>query len=244
MDLVLQVGGYLVGLVLQFLTINSMRHSAYREYPFLFLYVIADFLTALREIRPRLAYETGTPQAKKDWAAVYWIDEWVIQGLVFLLVISLVYRASAHLRPRRSLLAGLIGGTLLFAGISLWIHYSPEFKTGKWMTPWTRDMYFCAAILNLGLWAMLIASREKDRRLLMVSGALGIQFTAGAIGQALREISHDTVPVTAILIMVANLTCMFIWWQAFRHPAKSAERTVLPLPKTQKESAPSRRLSL
>jgi hypothetical protein len=230
MDLVLQVGGYLVGLVLQLLTINSMRGGAYRRYPFLFLYVIADFLTSLLEIWPRLQYDKGTPEAKHQWTVLYWIDEWIIQALVFLLVISLVYRASVRFRPRRTLMLLLISATLLFAGITWRIHYRPEYKTGKWMTPWTRDMYFGAAVLNLGLWAMLIGSRERDNKLLMISGALGIQFTAGAVGQALREISHATVPATAVLIMVANLTCMYIWWQAFRRPDDAPKATPPPHP--------------
>ena len=41
------------------------------------------------------------------------------------------------------------------------------------MTPWTRDLNFGAAILDLGLWALLIGSRQKDRKLLLVTGALG-----------------------------------------------------------------------
>jgi len=219
MNLVLQVGVYAVGLLLQVLTINAMRRGAYRRYPFLFLYVIGDFVTALLEIQPRIAYDSGSEEAKRNWAKIFWIDEWIIQALVFLLVISLVYKAAAHLRPRRVLLLGLVGGTILFAGVSFLFHYSPELKMGRWMTPWTRDMYFAAAVLDLGLWAMLIQSREKDRRLLMVSGALGIQFTTAAIGQALREITHAAVSFTAVLITLGSLACIYIWWQAFRQPA-------------------------
>jgi hypothetical protein len=218
MDLVLQVAGFVLGLVLQILTLNSMRRGAYRHYPFLFLYVIVDFLTSLLEIWPRLEYDNGTAVAKRQFALIYWVDEVIIQFLVFLLVISLIYRASARMRPRRSLTFLLTGATLAIAGISWWLNYSPELRWGKWMTPWSRNMYFCAAILNLALWAMLIASREKDQRLLMISGALGIQFTANAIGQALRDISHATVPAANVLIMVSNLTCMYIWWHAFRLP--------------------------
>ena len=52
------------------------------------------------------------------------------------------------------------------------------------MTPWTRDLNFCSAILDLALWALLIAAREKDHRLLLLSGGLGIQFTGEAIGES------------------------------------------------------------
>jgi hypothetical protein len=223
MNLVLQTGGYVVGLLLQILTLNSMRRGAYRRYPVLFLYIVADFITTLLEIIPGLDYRSGTPAARRRWARIYWIDEWIIQVLIFLLVISLVYQASAAQHSRRTLLLGLTCATLAFAGISFLVHYSPDMTVGRYMTPWTRDMYFCAAILDLGLWAMLLQSKEKDRRLLMVSGALGIQFTVGAISQALRELSHETVNGTAIVVMLANLTCIYIWWQAFRTPARPSK---------------------
>jgi hypothetical protein len=67
---------------------------------------------------------------------------------------------------------------------------------------------------------MLISRPKRDWRLLMVSGALGIQFTAGAIGQALRDISHATVLFTSVFIMCANIACLYIWRQAFREPQK------------------------
>src|SRR5437899_9125381 len=112
MNLALQTVCYIVGLLLQILTLNSMRRGAYRRYPVLFLYILVDFITAILEIAPRLNYNSGTAAAKRRWAMIYWIDEWIIQALIFLLVISLVYRASAEQRPRRTLLLGLSAATL------------------------------------------------------------------------------------------------------------------------------------
>jgi hypothetical protein len=224
MGLALQVLGYAAAISLQLMIIHAMLHGAWRRYPFVFIYIIADLLTNLLEIKPNLAYDTGTAQAKRSWTFLYWLDERIIQALLFLLVISLIYRASTHVRPRRTLLLALVLGSLAFALASLAWHHNPNLTTGKWMTGWTRDMNFCAMILDLGLWAMLIQAREKDYRILMVSGALGIQFAGGAIGQALREMSHDTVPLTAVLIPAANLVCLYIWWQAFRKPVGSGKR--------------------
>ena len=119
------------------------------------------------------------------------------------------------------MLLGLIGATLLVASVSFASHWSPGLKVGKWMTPLTRDLNFCAAVLDLGLWALLIRSGEKDYRLLMLSGALGIQFAVAAMGQALRQISPDSplmASATGLMIMIANLTRTYIWWQAFRPP--------------------------
>jgi hypothetical protein len=91
------------------------------------------------------------------------------------------------------------------------------------MTLWTRNMNFCAAILDLALWATLIRKREKDQRTLMIAGALGLQFTAGAIGQALRDVSHSQVDLSSVIIVSANLICLYIWWQAFRRPYRPAQ---------------------
>ena len=119
---------------------------------------------------------------------------------------------------------GVIGGTLVFTGISFLIHYSPRLYIGQWMTPWTRDLNFAGAVLDLGLWAKLISQPRKDYRLLMVSGALGIQFTAQAIGQAIRTLSHSpTIRLLAgILLVVDEPGLPVFWYQAFRADAAAA----------------------
>jgi|SRR5438874_7605118 len=221
MNLAFQIAGYVIGLPLQLMVIQAMLREAWRTYPFLFLYVLADFITTIVEIQPGLAYDTGTAAARRRWAQIYWVDERIIGVLLFLLVLSLVYRATEDRAPKRTILLILIAATVAIVGVSFAVHYDSTLLTGKWMTPWLRDVNFCAAILDLGLWAMLIGSPKRDYRLLMISGALGIQFTAGAIGQALREISHSLTSVTAVFIMAANIACTYIFWQTFRlHRAK------------------------
>jgi hypothetical protein len=198
--------------------ISAMLRGQWRNYPFVFLYVLGDFVTTLIEIQPGLKIASATVAERRSFAILFNWDERAMQVLVFLLVISLIHRAAAHLKTRNLLVAGSVCGILLFAGITYLVYYDPAVATGKWMNPWLRNLNFSAAILDLGLWALLIGARHKDYRLLMVSGALGIQFTAGAIGQALRYLSHDSVQVTAYLITCANLVCLYIFWQAFRLP--------------------------
>ena len=89
------------------------------------------------------------------------------------------------------------------------------------MTRLTRDLNFCAAILDLGLWALLIGSRQKDYKLLLVTGALGIQFTGGAIGQALRGMSPAIVTAASDFTVITNLVRLYIWWRAFRGKPKA-----------------------
>jgi hypothetical protein len=214
---------YFAGLLLDILVIAALLRNGYRRFPFLLAYVIVDLLTSVSEIRPVLALNNGqTEEVRQAWALVYWWNERVIQVLMFLIVISLAYRAMAHFRPRRALLTCVVVATAVFAGISFAVHFDSQVSTGIWMTPWTRDMNFTAAILNLGLWAVLIASREKDHRILMVAGGLGIQFTGGAIGQAFRDFFQTRQIFVGDIMYLSNLACLYIWWQAFRHPRGEA----------------------
>jgi hypothetical protein len=218
MTLAIQIGLYSAGLSLDVLILAVLLRGQWKRYPFVFLYVIGDFLTTVAEIP--FSLHLITPKPNSAFSDLYWIDDPIMQVLVFLLVISLVYRATYQWKPRRTLLLGLVAGTLLFWGVSFLLHFNASTETGKWMTGWMRDMNFCAVILDLGLWGLLIGAREKEYKLLMVTGALGIQFTGNAIGEALRQLSHSILmgKFTAYFIVFANLACSYIWWRAFRMP--------------------------
>ena len=203
------------------MVVAVLLRGEYRRYPFIFLYAVVDLLTTILEIQPSLAYGSGNAEARHRWVQLFWIDERIMQVLVFLLVISLVYSATKHLRPRRTLLTGMICGTLLVAAISLWAHHDLYHHTGRYMTLLTRDLNFCAAILDLGLWGLLIGSRKKDYKLLLVTGALGIQFAGGAIGQSLRDMSPGIVAAASDFAMITSLLRVYIWWRAFRGKPQS-----------------------
>jgi hypothetical protein len=221
-----QLCAYLIGLPLELMVIAALVRGEYRRYPFLFLYAVADFLITVLEIQPALAYGTASAVDKKGWAIQYWIHEQIMQVLVFLLVISLFYSAAKHLRPRRTILTAIVCGTAMVAAISFLAHYDVSMPWGRWMTRFTRDLNFCAAILLVGLWTVLISARQKDYKLLMITGGLGIQFAGGAIGQALRDMSPAIVAAANDFTVIANLACLYIWWQALRVKSHSASHVV------------------
>jgi len=233
-QLAFQIGAYLVGLSLELAIMVVLLRGQWRRYPFALIYLIGEFLITVLEIEPSLGYYTATAAEKHAFAILYWVNERILHVLLFLLVISLVYRATAHLRPRRTLLLLVIAGTVMFAGITLLIHFDGSVRPGKWMTPWTRDMNFFAAVLDIGLWGVLIGSRQKNYKLLLVSGALGIQVTGEAIGQALRDMSESPLvaTLTGDFIILSNIACLYIWWQAFRLPvtAEGDARCATPTP--------------
>jgi hypothetical protein len=220
----IQVCGWLAGVPLEILLVAALLRGAYRRFPFLFAYASANLVTTLVDIPANLnsVLHPHDPQILKHFAIVYWINEGILQALNLAVVISLIDQAATHVRSRRLVRVGLILGALLFAGISFASHYRPAMRFfGYWMTPWTRDLNFGSAILDLGLWIMLISSRHGDRRLLLISGALGMQFTGEAIGEALQSLSmarrvRSLSLAGSIITMLAGLACLYVWWWAFR----------------------------
>jgi len=160
-----------------------------------------------------------------------------------LVVMSLIYQATAELRSRRILRLSLFAGAILFAGVAFFVHYNPNILTGLWMTSWTRDLNFCSAILDLALWALLIGRKEKDQRVLLLSGGMGVMFSGEAIGESLRQLaqrdrSSGLALSGGLIMMLSNLVFLFVWWQAFR-PARQRhlKAGVAPLPRP--EQGPS-----
>jgi len=150
-------------------------------------------------------------------------------------VISLIFRASAHLKSRRPLRVGCVAAAILFVGLSLWVHYDAHTTVGLWMAPWTRDLNVGTTVLDLALWTMLLAQRKKDERLLLLSGALGIQFTGSAIGDSLRSLATRQHPWPSLLggklVVISSLIRVYMWARAFRQePQVAPKRFAVDLP--------------
>jgi hypothetical protein len=85
--------------------------------------------------------------------------------------------------------------------------------------------------LTLLLWSTLIASKQKDDLLLMITGGLGLQFTLEAIGQSLRQLSRHRPAILLaanILLSAAHLMRLYVWREAFRRPRKQQETKLKP----------------
>lgn len=209
---------WLLWFPLELLVIAALLRGPYRRYPAIFAYSLAVFLTVVVEAAAYIGSVSGA-QLAHTFAQYYWVDEGIRQTLLFVVVISLLYQATSGVQARALVRASLIAGAVLFAGTSFLIHYDGHAVAGKWMTVWTRDLNFSSAILDLCLWAILINSKNYDVQILMLSGALGIQFTGEAIGQTLRNQFPSILLAADTTIVVANLACLYIWWQVFRGSA-------------------------
>lgn len=209
MRALLQYASWVIGLPLELLIIAALTRGSYRRFPFILAFSVALFLTTIVEIVRSAHYDSMT-------ARIYWIDETVRETLLFALVINLIFQAISPDQSRVRTGVLLAAGSVLLAGTSFLIHYQPQALTGQWITLWLRDLDFSAAILDLGLWAVLLAKRRAEGTLLLLSGGLGILFTGEAMGQSLRHLFPWQISPGDVLVLLANLTMLWIWWQALR----------------------------
>jgi hypothetical protein len=127
----------------------------------------------------------------------------------------------------------LVGGALLFIGVTFAIHFDSRAEIGVWMTPWSSNLHFCSAILDLVLWAFLLASRDRNPILLLLAGGMGIMFAGEAIGEAVRSIairarSNTTFMAGNLLVTLADCAFLYIWWQTFRQAARRSQAKTQP----------------
>ena len=225
MRLALQFVFWAVGLSLQVLVIRALLSGPYKRYPLLFTYSVTVFLTTLVEVTIYVAQQMGQRGWARSWRFYYWINDAILQALVFAVVISLIHHAMTRANARTAIRRWLIVGAFLAFAVFFALHVGPEEKLSAWMTLVSRDLSFSAVILDLLLWTTLVASKKKDQELLMLSGGLGIQFTGSAIGQSIRQLALGPLgksPAMAltgsVIVVVANLICLYVWWQTFRRP--------------------------
>lgn len=209
---------WVVGLILEVLVLSALIRGPYTSFPFVFAYSITLFLTTVVEVAVSTANFFGARQMAKLY---YWINDAVLQVLIFCVVISLIYKATSQASRQPHLRRWLILGAFLISTLSFLIHRDPNSDLSVWMTEVSRDLSFCSVILDLLLWSILIMSKTKDQRLLLLSGGLGIQFTGAAIGQSIRQVAHQhrwkgIALSGSVLVVLCAMMCLFVWWQALR----------------------------
>ncbi len=199
-----------------------MFRGPFRNYPVLFLYEIVGFLLTVAGMPLYIEYFRSHDHAVLTRMAQWnWWNDAILTPLEYAVVISLIYVAASHVRSRRAVLTATIGGALLIAGVSFLFHFNPKTPNGVWMALWTRDLNLFSEIMDLGLWGLLVSTRGRDPRLLLVTGGLGIQFTGDAIGDSLRSLasqrhSHLMSFTGSFFSTVVDLTALYVFWQAFR----------------------------
>ena len=212
----LQYGAWAIGLWLNALVITALMRGSFRQYPFVFVYALTLFASTVVEI----GVQAAPREVQADY---YWIDEVILDVLVFCVVIAFIDQAARHSRQKPIERQWLILAVAVILVLSfLWHHSSHR---NLQMTLISRDLNICAAILDVILWSLLVTARRPDRRLMLLSGGLGLQLTGAIIGQQLRQLSHSLFMTGTMVELSTGFLGLYIWWRALRTaPARESPR--------------------
>jgi len=96
MRFAIQLCGLMIGFL--FRSSSSVRCCAAATGVFhsFFAYMVGDFLTTVVEVPSALGYYRGMQWAASDFPALYWFNIVVMQVLVYAVVMSLIYQATAN----------------------------------------------------------------------------------------------------------------------------------------------------
>jgi len=215
-----QACSYLLWFPLMILTITAVFRAGVRRYPLCFTYLVVTFLIAVVQVPAMMAYRSDPGQLK--WVnEAYQVGEGVACTFMLAVVVNLIYRATERVGARRMVRFALVGGALTFMVGSLLLHYDARAGLANWMMLWTRDQSLCAAILDFALWTLLLTSRDRDTKLLLLTGGMGIMFAGDAIAAAIHHVgalqrSNGIFLSGNLVAILADSTSLYVWWRTFR----------------------------
>jgi hypothetical protein len=225
MRFAIQLASWLLWFPLKVLCINAMLKAGVRRYMLPFAYMVVTFLFAAVQVPLSLGFNRSSdPNVGPLYRRLHDWGEVANYTLILAVVLSFVSRATQRVDGRRVIRLAITGVGVLVVGISFWARYDSSMRTGIWITPWTRDVKFCAAILDLALWGLLVTARDRDPRLVLLTGGMGIMFAGEAIGAAIQSIA---IPYKSYAIyytgysfqVLASALFLYVWWQTFRKEA-------------------------
>jgi hypothetical protein len=202
---------WFVGLGLQVLVLSALIRGAFRKFPFVFAFSLCLFLTTVIEISA--ATDVGLLNYR-SWQQYFYYDELLRQTGILAIVVSLILKSTPE-GPKRGPFARLVVcGAVLFWGLSLVLCHNQ--RLGHWMNAVDRNLSFGSAVLNFLLWTRLIASRNRDRQVLLISSGLGLQMAGQAIGMSLIALSTKFWMVGSNIAVICSFLCALVWWRALR----------------------------
>lgn len=199
--------------------LHSIQRHYLRQFWALFTYLLILLFTVL--VDATLVYGDvrvlwGYPQTR-----IFYFNDLLRQGVVYLLVISLIFGAVRGSERFRWLGRWLVLGAILLAALFVWFHQDENIAL--WMTNVIRNLSLVAMLMNLLLWVLLMKKRTADRTLLLVTTGLGLQMAGEAMGQSLRLIGASTTALGNVVLVLAHLSCLLVWFLAFK-PRKQSQR--------------------
>jgi len=182
----------------------------------------------------------ASAEAVRWYARLYWSSVVITDILRFLLVIGLMYRATSG-GPKRSSVGRILSGIVAVALVLPFLLF-PMFPMGpkawieaSWFNSTSELLNFCAAIMNLVLWGVLLADRKRDPQVAIVSLGLGVVVTGAAISHGFGHLlPTDMQFIPNLFLMLTQLAGWGIWCRAFwpahasRPALDSAPRNAMP----------------
>jgi hypothetical protein len=205
--------------LLQVGTVILLLRGPARKYAFVLAFCSLQVGTSVGE----MLIERKFGRASKLYAMAFWTDEIVLDLLLFFILILLTYRALEGSAAQKQM-GRMLGAVTLIVMVLPFVLYKGAFVKTSWFDHTSQLLNFGAAILNLGLWGALVASRRKDTQLLTVSAGFGILATGVAISFGLRRLiiahgaaAHGPLWTAANMVFVlAHLAGSVILCWAFR----------------------------
>jgi hypothetical protein len=213
MDLFSNVIG-VVGIFLHVVLLFLLILGPFRRYFVIFLYCLAQ--TVLGVLDGVILRKFG--QSSTQYRTMFWTDAIIVDVLLFLVVIVLTYQALEG-NPLRAKMTRILGGlSVIVAILPFVVLRRPLFMT-RWFNGTDQILEFGVAIMNLGLWTALIASKKRDAQLLTVTAGLGARVAASALLLGLRHFTVGGGTAREIADVAVRLTFIagtLIWCWAFR----------------------------
>jgi hypothetical protein len=192
--------------------LHSIQRHYLRQFWALFTYLLILLFTVL--VDATLVYGEVPRLWDYPQRQIFYFNELLRQGVMYLLVISLIFSAVRGSERFRWLGRWLVLGALLLAVFFVWFHQDD--KLVLWMTNVVRNLSLVAMLMNLLLWVLLMKKRTADRTLLLVTTGLGLQMAGEAMGQSLRLMAESTTDIGNLILVMAHLCCLTVWFLAFR----------------------------
>jgi hypothetical protein len=192
------------------------RRGYFTLYPILFLFILTNLLAGVAEWAIVLKFYSISSD---DYKSYYWTNEFALQSLLFLVMVSFIHRAWEGHGRRFVWTVGVF--LLVLIGVLGSVVISDPNDARRWLSMLSRNLSFASALLNLVLWTALVKNRGRDHQLLLLSAGVGLMTTGKAIGQSLRTIGPDTLTLGNVIIVVSQLVAFVVWlWTLRSVPAR------------------------
>ncbi len=208
-----------VSIAIQAVLIVFLLRGSFRRYPLLLVYCVLQLAATISE-----EYVFRVHGQTNFFRRLYWTDEITLDLLLFLMVITLIYRAVEG-SPVRIAMGRLLGAVVAIVLVVPFVLFSARRFSTAWFDGTSQMLNFGAAIMNLGLWTALIGTKKRDPLLLTVSAGLGVAVTGAAIAYGLRRFTPPTSTPQQLANLFKTLTYLAsvaIWCWAFRPAAKKS----------------------